>query len=262
MKRTCALAVILSVSAAAASAAELLPDVSLRLSGARYMPSEISMDWDAWIGAGIGVVRVGATTAYVSGDVETILGGERRSFEANQSAYHLEAGGRRDYDWGSAGVFFHHVSRHALDREMVPTVSWNDLGVRVRRSLQVFGQPIRVSATVGIDVAERNTGYRGDGRFGLDGALLRRGDLEGYWSAEAQLVRAVSNEYFDRSGFVDLALEAGARVRRHGRWASVFVAYERRNDTLLLVESRRSRALAGLRFTVVTPDIDGRRTAD
>src|SRR5260370_32969110 len=119
MKRTGALIVSL-LAAGVLNAAELLPDVSLRLSGARYMPSEVTMDWDAWIGAGAGIVRMGPTTAYVSGDVETILGGERRSFEANQSAYHLEAGGRRGFDGGSATLFSARLSRPRPERARVP----------------------------------------------------------------------------------------------------------------------------------------------
>jgi len=255
MKGTPLLAVLL-LSAVPAAAAEMVPDVRLQISGARYAPSEITMDWDTWIGAGAGVVRFGSTTAYVSGDVETIMGGERRSFEANQSAYQLEAGTRVDFGGGSAALFFHHVSRHALDREMIPTVSWNNLGLRARHKLSLFGEPAMIGAEASVTVAQRNTGYVAEARVM---AARDAGDnhaVAGYWRAEARLVRTDDVAWAARRGFIDASAEMGLRIERHGRRAEIFITGEHRNDTLPLVESARTRALMGLRFAVVTGSID------
>ena len=51
-----------------------------------------------------------ATTAYVTADVETVLGRERRPFDANQANYHLEAGLRIRAGNHLVIPFFHHVA--------------------------------------------------------------------------------------------------------------------------------------------------------
>ena len=82
--------VLLALPAIAEAAdVELAPEGSVRLEGSYYAPSEDAFVWDTWIGGGAGLVRVGAVTPYVAADVETILGRERRSFDANQVGYHL-----------------------------------------------------------------------------------------------------------------------------------------------------------------------------
>src|SRR5687768_3510936 len=80
---------------ARAQGVEVLPDVSVHLRAARYLPVERDMHWQGWIGAGAGLLRVEAVTAFIRGDVETIVGNSLRAFEANQANYHLEVGLRR-----------------------------------------------------------------------------------------------------------------------------------------------------------------------
>jgi hypothetical protein len=210
---------------------------------------ETAADWDSWVGAGVGLLRVGQTTGYLSVDVETVLGSERRAFEANQSAYHLEIGGRRQADWGTMMLFFHHVSRHSLDRTQIPTVSWNDLAFRVSLPFSVGGRPIQAGAGVGLDVTERNTGYRWDVQADMEGAVFKRPSREAYVHAWIRAMKTDSNSTFDRSGFLDLRIEVGGRLSRAQPTGGLFVACEQRNDVLLLTASPRKRFLMGLRFT-------------
>ena len=86
---------ILCLAAAPAAYAELLPEVSVRLLAARYVPARTDFHWQGWIGAGAGLVRVRGTTAYFDADVETIVGDTLRTVDANQANYHLEAGIRQ-----------------------------------------------------------------------------------------------------------------------------------------------------------------------
>ena len=109
----------------------LLPDVSVHLLAAHYAPVDTDFRWVGWIGAGAGLVEVGGVTAYFTGDVETIIGNTRRTFDANQANYHLEAGLRRRFgEQHEAAIVFSHVSRHVVDRVKVEAVDWNILGVR------------------------------------------------------------------------------------------------------------------------------------
>src|SRR5262245_24744903 len=104
---------------------QLLPDITATLEGAYYVPSEDAFVWDTWIGAGAGLLRVKTSTLYISADVETILGRERRPFDANQVNYHLEGGARIDVGRHRIGPFFHHVSRHVVDRPKTTLADWN-----------------------------------------------------------------------------------------------------------------------------------------
>ena len=79
-----------------------------------------------------GLVRVRDTTAYFTADVETIIGDTLRTFDANQANYHLEAGLRQRVGRGAATLFFHHVSRHYVDRAKTQAVDWNILGATDR----------------------------------------------------------------------------------------------------------------------------------
>jgi len=86
-----ALALVLAGLPARVSAQEVefFNEVTVQMMAARYVPSEDAFVWDGWIGAGAGLLRVGRATAYFTADVETIIGREKRTFDANQANYHL-----------------------------------------------------------------------------------------------------------------------------------------------------------------------------
>src|SRR6058998_225639 len=113
MTRIAAFLLLLNVAAVPAIAETvLLPDVSVHLLAAHYAPVDTDFRWVGWIGAGAGLVAVGGVTAYFTADVETIIGNTRRTFDANQANYHLEAGLRRRLgERHETAIVFHHVSR-------------------------------------------------------------------------------------------------------------------------------------------------------
>jgi hypothetical protein len=247
-----ALDLLLSLLPAAALAAErpqLLPDSELRLTALRYAPAEVDIHWGGWIGGGIGVLRYRRTTAYLEGDVETVLGVERRPFEANQANYHLELGVRRGMPWGEALAYFHHVSRHAVDREKDLPVDWNVLTAAVRGPLRLPGRiPGLWSASVGTMTQQSNVGYRWETRASAQLDLLRRGWGTGFAAAELHLMKTRPNALFPRTGFYDARVEGGLRVMRERRTVELFMALERRNDIRLLTPAARRRAMIGLRL--------------
>jgi hypothetical protein len=219
----------------------LLPDVSVHLEAARYQPTETDLHWTGWIGAGVGLARVDAFTGYFTADVESILGWERRPFEANQANYHLELGVRRPLGALTAGVFFHHVSRHAVDRDKPEAVDWNVLGVRVEGPLT---PSVRMRASVGRATQASLVGYRWELAGGIDvdaGSPL-------YAAADVRFVSVEADPLFPRGSFADLRGEAGARWIRDRAALALFAAFERRNDVFLLVPAVRDRLLLGFRI--------------
>lgn len=251
--RRWATAVVLVLASAAPEARpdELLPALSVHLAAARYEPTETDFHWTGWIGGGARLLELGRTAAYVTADVETQLGEERRPFEANQVNYHLEVGARRPLGHAELAVFYHHVSRHAVDREKPEAVDWNLLGVRARfRFPSALDLPGHARLSIARATLASRVGYRWEVLAALEGALLTRGWGEIYVRTGARVVTAEASPDLPRDGFVDGLLEAGLRFSGGPRALDLFAAYERRNDVFLLVPGGRSRALLGIRFSL------------
>jgi hypothetical protein len=228
---------------------ELFPEATVQLKGAYYVPAEDAFVWDTWIGAGAGLLRVKGTTAYFTADVETILGRERRPFDANQANYHLEGGFRIRARRQLVIPFFHHVSRHLVDRPKTQLVDWNLVGVGVSGPLpRSFPLAARYAASVAHTVEWRTVGYEWELRGVLDLELLRRSWGAPYLRADVRFVTVKAQASFPRGDFADFLGEGGVRFASGGRSLDLFVAYEHRNDVFLFVPGVRDRALFGLRI--------------
>ena len=234
-------AVLSAVRPCGAADVELLPDVAVRLEAARYVPTEPDLHFTGWMGAGAGLVRAGSLTAYFDGDVETILGWVRRPFEANQANYHLELGFRRPFGAFTGSVFFHHVSRHAVDRDKPDAVDWNVLGVRLNGP---EGGAVRVRASVGHTTEASLIGYRWEMTGGLTADLA----APLYVSGDVRYVTVAPDPAFPRGSFADLRVEVGGRWPRGGSALVLYAALERRNDVLLLAPLVKNRLLLGFRI--------------
>jgi hypothetical protein len=238
---------IAAAPAGAADGFQFLPGLSLDLEAARYAPVETDLHWTGTMGGGADVFAVNGVRAYIAGSVETIIGNTRRGFDATQANYDLETGAR----WRMYGLvvnpFFHHTSRHLVDREKAPAVDWNILGLGVDK---VFGQPrrIRLGGTVGHTTLDSIVGYRWELTGHGDMELYRRGGMALYGSARARFVTIDPEPELPRDDFLDWAFEGGLRFQRESRVFELFAAYERRNDVFLLTPGARDRGLFGIRF--------------
>jgi hypothetical protein len=248
-----ALLVLLCLAAvpggATADDSAVLPDVSVYLKAARYVPAEEDLHWQGSIGAGAGLLRVAKATVYFTADVETIIGNSLRAFEANQANYHLEAGLRLPAGRHEVALNIHHVSRHYVDRPKIDAVDWNVLAVRVSGRFGDEARPLRYSASVGHTTLASLVGYRFELMGHADRDVAGSADRALYVSADARFVTAKESIQLPRGGFLDLAAEAGVRFIRDARELDLFAAVERRNDVFLEAPGRRDRALLGFRVT-------------
>lgn len=240
---------LLTASWAHPAEVELLPDVTVHLKAARYTPVERDFHWNGWIGAGAGLLRVSDVTTYFTADVETIIGDTLRAFEANQANYHLETGLRRTQGRHEVTLFFHHVSRHYVDRKKVQAVDWNVLGLRMSGLLGGPERPVRYAASLGHTTLASLVGYRFEATAHADADLFGPREHALYLAGDARLVTVHESTDFPRGSFVDLAGEGGLRVRRENREMDFFAAYERRNDVFLEVPGRKDSGLIGFRIT-------------
>jgi hypothetical protein len=190
-------------------------------------------------------------TLFGNADVETIIGSERRGFDANQANYHLELGLTRPFRALEVTLFFEHVSRHSQDRSKPQAVDWNMLGVRLSGPLaQARPFPTRFLASVGHTTLASLIGYRFEAVVRLEADIVNQtwGGL--YIAAMLRGVTAEASAAFPRDGFLDANVEGGVRIRRGTRALQLFVAYERRNDVYLVVPGGRGRALIGIRLGI------------
>jgi hypothetical protein len=228
---------------------EVLPEVTVQVEGAYYIPAEDPFVWDTWVGAGAGFLRVKKATAYFTADVETILGRERRVFDANQVNYHLEGGLRIRAGRHLVIPFLHHVSRHLVDRPKTQLVDWNLLGARVTGPLpQGFPLPGRYAASVAHTVEWRTVGYEWELTGALHVDLWRRPWGAVYSRGGVRFVSVSAETGVGRGDFADVLIEAGVRVPRGERELDLFAAYEHRNDVFLFAPGARDRALLGFRI--------------
>lgn len=240
--------VLLASDQARATPVEWLPDGQLRLTALRYTSTEPQFKWSGWIGGGLGLLKIGATTVHVDTDVETIIGNEKRTFDANQANYHLEGSARHAFsDALEVDLVFHHVSRHLEDRAKTTAVDWNLLGLRVARRFQAR-VPLTLSVGLGHTTQDSLVNYGWEARAGLRAELVHGTHGQLYVAGDLRYVQAKSTVAFPRDGFVDAWVEAGAQLARGTRNAALLVAFERRNDVFLLQPGARSRLMLGLRL--------------
>lgn len=253
MKAAVVPATLLAAASFAASAradgVEVLPDVSVHLSAARYVPVERDMHWQGWIGAGAGILRVERVTAFVSGDVETIIGNSLRAFEANQANYHLEAGLRRPFGRATATLALHHVSRHYVDRPKIQAVDWNVLGARLALPVGEGAHATRLTVGLGHTTLASLVGYRWEATARLEAEPVPLGAPRLFAVMGARAVTIDPDPLLPRDDFLDLAAEAGVRWRKDGRVLDLFASLERRHDVFLEVPGSRDRGLVAFRVS-------------
>jgi hypothetical protein len=226
---------------------ELFPELSVDLTAARYAPADTQFQWSGWIGAGAGVVRVGRVTLAGTADVETIIGNERRAFDANQANYHLAFGLR--VQAGRAVVYpvLHHESRHLVDRPKTQAVDWNMLGVRVEGALP-YGVPGSFQLGAARAVQRSYVDYEWEFLAAAHVPAVQWTHGELFLETEARFVTTTNRAPYFRDGFVDFTGAAGVRLRRDGRVLDLFAAYEHRNDVVLFEPDVRDRALFAFRI--------------
>ena len=251
MRGVILLAALLPLAAAGAAPASaepatFLPEAFARLKAARYVPADDDQVWTGWIGAGADLLRAGRVTVEFTADVETIIGRERRTFDANQANYHLAGAARVRVGRYEVAPFFHHVSRHLVDRSKTEAVDWNMVGVRATAPLPDGRGRVTVGVGHTTQVSLVGYGWELTGRSEVD--LLKRDFGQVYAVLDLRHVTALPVPAFPRGSFTDWTVEGGARWRSGPRSLDTFAAFERRNDVFVETPGARDRLLLGFRI--------------
>jgi hypothetical protein len=224
----------------------LLPHVAVLFSWARMITSDPRFQWDARVRIDFDVAEVNEWQMRFIADYDAVLGRERRPFDLNQGFYLLEGTIGHKVHSTDVALVARHVSRHLVDRENTPSISWNFVGVRASHGLVAGGTTL-------------------DGDFEL-GHAMQQAFVDYTWMTKA-LVRATRplNSTFSLVGgglgeinFVNHLVrdrrvcggrvEGGLRVNGRAANFDLIVGYERRIDGYPIERSRVRAFTVGFRL--------------
>ena len=229
--------------------------------------SDIRFDWQASIGFDLDMYEYASGRLRLRGDYEAFLGRERRRYDLNQGSYAFEISGTRQFKRLELGLLSQHVSRHVVDRDNPPSISWNTLGVRAQ---SVWTAKTGLTASGHREVRDAGRADRVDGEIEISKAMqqayvdydwISRAKLS-WWrpltSVAAVRVRATGEVVGVKHGIVRNERVCGGRIegslQLRGRAAilEVFGGYERRIDAYPTDRFRVRWFTAGARV-VTTP---------
>jgi hypothetical protein len=122
-----------AATATASDGAWFLPRLDVSFVWASLLTTDRRFDWQGQVDVDFDIADYGFGRAAFTSRYEGILGRERRRYDLNQGNYFFEASGSVRVMGTEAVVLMQHVSRHAVDRENGPAVSWNTIGTRLQR---------------------------------------------------------------------------------------------------------------------------------
>lgn len=130
-----------SPTATTVPAPTFLTRADLTFTWARFFTSDPRFAWDAQAEVDIDVLDSPNWRMNFDAHYDAVLGSERRTFDLNQGTYILEGTIARRFGPHRVEVALlaRHMSRHLVDRENAPAISWNLAGARVEHRITVGG---------------------------------------------------------------------------------------------------------------------------
>lgn len=223
---------------------QVLSRATFHLGAEKLFSSDRRFRWLVGIGFDLDVVDFGTGRVTLRGDYEAVEGRERRRFDLNQGTYVFELSGTRRLGDVELSVFEQHVSRHLVDRENPPAISWNTLGGRVRYEG-------RAGVTVELEIGRpwdlALVDYRLVSRLHL---AYERPVGSGVTLLAAATGHAVDGRADDRRKSTGGRLQAGLRLAGGAADLELLASYERRLDAWPTTRGRER--WFGIGFRVVS----------
>ncbi len=239
MKRAAVTACLLLVCARPAGAQTPAPASSF-LSRADFFlqwsaiaSADERFSWQGKVRFDVDLVDYGTGRLTLTADYEAILGGERRPYDLNQGTYRFEmAATRRLRSTEIAGIASH-VSRHLVDRDNAPSISWNAAGARVRQRVVFNDRATSIDARIEITRAMQQAfvdyAWMSDARVSVRHAVRPDRRVELLADASGGVI-GVQRAVYGRPRVCGGRVEGGIRVNGAAAALEIFLGYERRID--------------------------------
>jgi hypothetical protein len=236
---------MLTAPPAATAQTVLLPRADFAFTWSNLITADRRFDWLGALAFDIDVVKYDGGRVRFETEVEGGLGRQRRRYDLNHTNYAFEASAshRLGFDL-EAEAIVQHVSRHTVDRENPPAVSWNTWGGRLRyageRGLRAQAEISWVTQPAFVDY-----GWiaRADARY--DRLVSPRLG----WFAEGEYEQmSVDADARGRGQICGGRFEGGLRVNGRAAAVELFAGYERRVDAFPTDRFRVRWFTAGFRI--------------
>jgi hypothetical protein len=247
-------AMLLTASIAAAQsqtptqpAPAFLPRADFHFHWAALVANDPRFDWHGVVGIDLDVVEYGSGRATFSAEYEAVLGHERRLYDLNHGNYRFEATGSYRAGETEIALLTAHVSRHLSDREQPGAVSWNLIGVRLRRELTHGRSAFDTQASFGFAGQQAFVDYHwiADARVRWRHPVTARLDLI---STGTGILIGVNEAVAGRPNLCGGRIEGGIRVNGTRAALELFAGYERRVDAFPADRFRVRMFTAGFRL--------------
>jgi hypothetical protein len=186
-------------------------------------------DWEADIGFDLDVADYGRGRVFFRAGYQGILGRERRSYDLNHGNYRFAAGTTLRSGATEIIGLLTHVSRHLVDRENEPSISWNTAGARVRHHLRTGGTTVDVEVGAGWAMQQAYVDYQ----WTSDAIVTVRRDAgrgRGLFATAAGGVIGIDHDVSARARICGGRIEGGLRIDGRAADVEIFAGYERRMD--------------------------------
>lgn len=218
-----------STPAAALPAGDpFLPRADFSFEWAGLVANDVRFDWHGTVTFDIDVMDHGRGRLNFAGGYEAVLGRERRRYDLNQGTYWFEVLASRDVGSTEIAAVISHVSRHVVDRESVPAISWNVAGVRAARRFPVGRSTVHAQFDIGHAMQQAFVDYTWTSGLRLAYRRPMNDRVELLATGSGSVVGV--NHLVRGERVCGARVEAGVRVNGRAGALEVFAGYERRID--------------------------------
>jgi hypothetical protein len=249
------------VAPGAGTGGSFLPRAGFTFGWAGLGTADQRFDWQAQLRFDLDVYAHRSGRIGFRGEYEAILGRERRPYDLNQGSYRFEVSASFLTRPAEIVLLSQHVSRHVVDREHEPSISWNTFGVRLKSrwtpETGVTALGARVPGAMSTEVNGEIEIARAMQQAYVDYAWTSRARLAlgRRLTPRVAMVAAATGEVLGvKRGLVRNErvcggrIEGGFRVRGGAAALEVFVGYERRIDAFPTDRFRVRWITAGFRI--------------
>jgi len=209
-------------------------------------------NWDLDVSLDFDLLDLGIIRGNLFGNFETIIGGELRAVDPNQSNYIIDTSIFIRLPRGELSTAFHHVSRHQIDRPDTGSISWNMVGISYGDQLTIGQVELDVGARAMGTIQRAGVDYRG--QFETYFKILRviNQKLSVIASVDGVIV-PVEATFFGRNTQHGGRIEGGVRLRSKVGSFDMFVAWEQRIDASALRHQTVRWTQFGFRLNSLLP---------
>ena len=227
------LVALVAARPAAAQSSGFLTRVDYSLLWSAIAATDPRFSWQGRLGLDADFIDYRTGRLRFVADYEAFLGGERRRWDLNQGAYRFEMTASRRLATAELAAGFLHVSRHLVDRENPPAISWNTLLLRAseRRAFNQGATVVdgRIETARAMQQAYVDYAWTSDARVGVRHSLRSKPRLALLAAASGGVI-GVKHELYGRPRVCGGRVEGGIRVNGDAAAIEIFLGYERRID--------------------------------